>query len=90
MTLPLLLTLEQASAQDRALLTDLLHGTAMERATAFQQAKSTIEQSGGFAAARTQAEALVKEAIAALEVFSQSPEREVLTALASYVLNREG
>lgn len=90
MTLPLLLALEQAPSQERALLTDLLHGTAMERATALQQAKDAIERAGGFTAARRQAEALVSEAIAALEVFSQSPEQEVLTALARYVLNREG
>ncbi len=89
MTLPLILALDKGTPQDRATLTDLLHGTAAERATTFQQAQSLIEQAEGFAAARDQAEALVNEAIDALDIFSNSPERETMTALARYVLNRE-
>ena len=90
MTLPLILALEQANPQDQATLTSLLHGTAEERRQNFAEANRIIGQAGGFAAARHQAESLVKEAIEALTLFEKSPEQEVMTALARYVLAREG
>ena len=98
MTLPLILALEQAKPQDQATLTSLLHGSAEERSKNFALVQRIIEQAGGFLAARHQAETLVQEAIGALAIFAKSPlrgialspEQEVMTALAGYVLCREG
>lgn len=101
MTLPLILALEQASPQDQARLNALLHDSAEARRHNFPLAQQIIEQAGGFAAARNQAELLVQEALAALTLFAKSPpdplptgselspEHAVLTALADYVLCRQ-
>lgn len=89
MTLPLILALEHSSADDCALLLQLLHGPANERRQAFAQARTIIQRAGGFAAARHQAEHLTTQAVAGLAVFAHSPERQTLEALAGYVLNRE-
>ncbi len=89
MTLPLILALELGQPAEREALLALLRGTAEERAAALPRARGIIERAGGFAEARDKAKILVGEAIEALAIFGPSPEREVLTALAGYVLNRE-
>lgn len=87
MTLPLIFALDQASAQDRNNLLTLLDHSGS--ATEFEQARDIIDRAGGFTKAREKAANLVREAIAALEVFSPGPELDVLIALSQYVLNRK-
>lgn len=90
MTLPLILALERAAPPDRDTLLGLLHASAEQRNDSFAQARAILHSSGGMQAARDQAQGLVNEATAALAIFSKSPEQEILSALARYVLNREG
>jgi len=90
MTLPLILALEQANADDRAWLAAMLAGSGEERQRCFAEARRILEQSGALAAARRQAEALGGEAIAALACFAQGEEQETMAALVRYVLAREG
>lgn len=90
MTLPLILALERAELTKRQTLLDLLNATPEERTAAFPQAREIVRQAGGMQAARERAEALINEAVDALTLFPRSPEQEVMTALARYVLNREG
>ena len=89
MTLPLILALDRARLDDREALLALLHGTAEERAKALPQARDIIQRADGFHEAKEKARSLVGEAIDALALFGKTPEREVMTALAGYVLNRE-
>ena len=89
MTLPLILALDRAGSEDRAALLALLHGPAAERAEALPQACEIIQRADGFQKAKAKARALVGEAVDALALFGKTPEREVMTALAGYVLNRE-
>lgn len=89
MTLPVIFALDQASSQDRDTLLALLNNSACGTSTEFNTARDIITRSGGFDKARIHAEDLVNEAIAALNIFSNGPEREVLIALCQYVLHRK-
>ncbi|MDD5757666.1 MAG: polyprenyl synthetase family protein [Desulfobulbaceae bacterium] len=90
MTLPLIIALEQACPHDKTILTNLLDNTAEERQKNLPHAHQLIEKACGFEAARDKAKGLVREALTALTIFPRNKEQEIMTALAGYVLARQG
>ena len=88
MTLPLIHVLEKGEKADREALQKLLASPGEERARQIDTATSLIERNNGFAYAREKGAAMTAEAVAALDIFADSPEKETLTALAHYILNR--
>lgn len=91
MTLPLILTMNEASTQDRTRLLSIL-GDNAERAGAMEEVCATIARYGGFADARKRAEQAVEKASQLLAVFTDNNvqfERSVLEGLARYVLSRD-
>lgn len=91
MTLPLIVALTSATPTDKKRLLFLLDNDEARR-TGFSEACALIDKYGGFALSRDRAEALVADAVAGLDVFSDatalSPVR-TLRALAEYVLIRD-
>jgi octaprenyl-diphosphate synthase len=90
-TLPLIRALEAAAAQDREAIVKLFSGdrTDQQACAALSQ---LVEKNHGFESAGETAEALVHDAVAALEVFSETGDPEclaMLTGLAWYVLGRD-
>lgn len=90
MTLPLIIALEQAAPSDKTILTALLGGTPEDRRKNLPHAYRLIDKAHGFDAARDKARALVNEAITALAIFPDNKEQRIMTALAGYVLARQG
>jgi octaprenyl-diphosphate synthase len=91
MTLPLILTMNEANTKDRARLMRILGDTA-GRAVAIAEVSAIISQYGGFTDARKRAEQAVEKASLLLSVFTEKQvqfERNVLEGLARYVLSRE-
>jgi len=87
-TLPLIRALNKAVNSDRLTLQDILATNRETKAHAISNVISLIERNGGFLSARQTAEELIKDALAALEIFPECIERDVLTGLAAYVLSR--
>lgn len=90
MTLPLIRAFAAADRNARAELVSLLQG---DRSGTVELARfsSLVDKAGGFGSARASAEQLVREAVAALDVFTGSNDQEslaMLRALAGYVLAR--
>lgn len=89
MTLPLIFALTNANVSERKSLFTLLESDSESRAAATQEAREIIEESGGFTYARQKAEALTTEAVNALSIFADGPEKSIMAALCQYVLERE-
>ncbi|MBU0730569.1 MAG: polyprenyl synthetase family protein [Proteobacteria bacterium] len=88
-TLPLIHALEKVDSKDRIRCLALLEKTPEERAAGIPWIQSMIKGSGGFESARKQAEEMIAQATAALHIFADSPEKNILVGLAGYVLTRE-
>lgn len=91
MTLPVILALSGASSKDKERLLFLLENKNA-RQDGFAEAYGLIEKYDGFALSRNTAEAIVAEAIAGLQIFSDEeilPILAVFNALAQYVLVRD-
>ena len=91
MTLPLIVTLARANAEDGQLLSAILQDQA-RREQQFSVVDGLINKYGGYAETRRKAETAVGEAVAALELFQDRDVAEVkgsLAALAGYILTRE-
>jgi len=89
MTLPLIYTLAHAETTNKNLLKDLLEADVEARSAALEQARRIINDTGGFTYARQKAQTLINEAVNSLQIFPESPAKEIMTALSLYVLNRE-
>lgn len=91
MTLPLILALAKADDEDsQQLLAALEAGDSSK--LSITEVTRTIDKYKGFDEARTQAKAVIREALAALDVFADkkaSSEYKLLESLAYYVLQRE-
>ncbi|RUM37054.1 MAG: hypothetical protein DSY57_04755 [Desulfobulbus sp.] len=90
-TLPLIAALEQADSAEHAELCSLLTGDRSGAETC-EQLRVLLKRLGGFRFARNRAQALVGEAVAALEIFAAGDEREsyeLLVAIAGYILARK-
>ena len=90
-TLPLIRALKKADDKDREAIIELFSGdrTAPE---AYAAISKLLGENGGFESARETAVSLMKDAVAALDVFSESGDPEslaMLTGLAGYVLSRD-
>ena len=90
MTLPLIIALTSASADDQKRLLFLLDNAAA-RQTGFSEACALIEKYQGFVLSRKRAETLVAQAVAGLDLFAGEPllsSKNILCVLAEYVLAR--
>ncbi len=91
MTLPLILALQNADDEERERLLFLLEDVEA-RKNGFEEACRLIAKNKGFSHSRRQAEELVADALAGLEIFtdvSSLPLVTILQGLAGYVLSRE-
>ena len=86
-TLPFIAALRNSSPQDRIRMIDIVHNKRHAPEEISHIAR-LVEQYGGNAYAREQAQAYIREAIAALDVFEDSPKRQWLIDLAQYVGER--
>ena len=91
MTLPLLHTLERASAADRRAIEEMLAADRTDPA-AYRQLVALIERYDGFTAAAAVARLLIDQALAALAPFTrpdgEEPSVQLLRQLALYILAR--
>jgi octaprenyl-diphosphate synthase len=90
MTLPLIRAFAAAGTDDRAELATLLTGDRSDAAV-LKRFTALVDQAGGFSSARESAHQLVREAVAALTIFTGSGDPDslaMLQALAGYVLAR--
>ncbi len=87
MTLPLLLAIERADENDRQRIRQLLDQPTSRKG--FATMVEILDRLDGFENARRRAATLIDEAIAALSPFADGPEKDALTGLAHYVLNRQ-
>lgn len=90
MTLPLILTLKKADSKDTGRIIDILNSLDM-RHQCFGEVCDLIEKYDCFEQTSEKAKKCLAHAIKELDVFSQNREKEkqILTALAQYVLVRE-
>ncbi|MDW7771576.1 MAG: polyprenyl synthetase family protein [Desulfobulbaceae bacterium] len=91
LTLPLIRTLAAADADTGKIIKDLFAADA-RKAEGITPLSKIIEQHDGFKSARETAVSLIQEAVAALDIFSESGEREslsILIGLAGYILSRD-
>jgi len=89
MTLPLIFCLEEASLEERQRLCFLLEGTTAQRREHVDEARQLIDSHDGFDKAGKQAEGLIEEAVEQLDRFKDCQAKDILTALAGYVLTRQ-
>ncbi len=89
MTLPLIYTLNHATDKDKQWLVSILKTDENTRMSEFKSIKALIEKTGGFNYTCEKARQLTEEAITALDVFSDGFEKDKMTALSMYVLQRE-
>ncbi len=92
MTLPLIYALEAADDENRKRF-QTIFSDSKARATCFQEVRDIVYKYEGFVRARRRAEQCVNEALHALaESFDdtrQEEDRNILTGIAAYILNRE-
>lgn len=91
LTLPLLLTLLQASHEEQSFLTEILHDRSRRKAS-FSEVVRLIEHYSGFEQCRRKAEACVETALSALTLFDAPEQAEdvaLLSRLAEFILVRE-
>lgn len=89
-TLPVIAAMEQAGTEERRELKALFSGDRTRSGTC-DRLYDLLERLGGFQRARQTAEELVREAVAALQVFASAEEEEtyaLLAAIAEYILVR--
>lgn len=86
-TLPLILALEAAQGPDRERLIELIKSEETSR-KAFYEAVSLIKRYRGFERTRQRAEDLVSQAKAHLAPLPETPEKNILSGIAGYVLSR--
>jgi octaprenyl-diphosphate synthase len=89
MTLPLIFCLETASREERQRLCFLLEGPTALRREHIDEARQLIACRDGFNKAGRQAEGLIEEAVEQLNRFKDCQAKNILTALAGYVLTRQ-
>jgi len=89
MTLPLIHAMATAAPTDRDLFMALLTGPRQERQNQLDTARSLIERYGGFHYAGQQAELLIDQALAGLDIFAAGDAKDLLVDLAHYVLARD-
>jgi len=89
MTLPLIYAMRQDSDGTGKALSVLLKEKPDKSLRSFVRARDLIEAAGGFSYARQRAGGLIDEAVRGLEIFSANPGRDILKALAIYVLERD-
>jgi len=90
-TLPLIRTLTAAEPADRKYLQDLIGGVRTDPEE-FEMVCRLINLYGGFGSTRATAEKFVSDGLAALDVFSETGDREslsMLSGLAQYILVRD-
>lgn len=91
-TLPILLTLDHATPQDRHIIKELFHGDRT-RSVSYQELYHLIERYQGFEMAAHNARELIVQAIAALAPFRDGdaapPEINLLEQLSAYILSRK-
>ncbi len=91
MTLPLILTMQQADQEDRLRLQEILADEVLRR-HAFAEVSCLIEKYNGFSLSRRKAEEAATAALTQLEVFpgkAGGQEKKILQGLVKYVLDRE-
>lgn len=87
-TLPLIHALAQANPQDRETMRAVLGAQTATKADV-EMVIGLVEQYGGIAYAKDRAKALADRARRCLDLFEVSPTRNVLEAMADYVLARQ-
>ncbi|MCK5437110.1 MAG: polyprenyl synthetase family protein [Desulfobulbaceae bacterium] len=88
MTLPLIHALAYSDPDQKNVLMNLLKSDRKERARNVDTAKEIIQEKNGFQYARNTAEGLISTAISELDIFKESPAKNILISLAGYVLER--
>ncbi|MBU2894168.1 octaprenyl diphosphate synthase [Colwellia sp. D2M02] len=85
-TLPLLYAMEHGNAQQKQLISDAIeHGNGMDNLDAILQA---MEETGSLRYTQQQAEIEADKAINALDILTDSPQKQALIALAHIAANR--
>ncbi|RFF27840.1 MULTISPECIES: polyprenyl synthetase family protein [unclassified Wenzhouxiangella] len=84
-TLPLILALEAADSDERALIREIIEAGGSDRIT---DVRRTMERTGALDLAMSQARELSRKATLALSVLPESEERSALEFLAGYAVNR--
>jgi octaprenyl-diphosphate synthase len=87
-TLPLIYALEQATAEERQLVADVLEDGNYDRA-AFSKIRCLIERHRGFERVRDRAQAFTDKARAIVNQFPESPYQRALHALTDLVTDRD-
>ena len=90
MTLPLILAMNRAGTKERQHLMEILQNAGLRR-RCMDEVTGLIVKYNGFTDTRSRAEALIREAVSQLEIFShshQDRDRMILAGLAHYVLTR--
>lgn len=90
MTLPIIITLARANAEDEIRLTQIIENPEL-RETSLQTVFSLIEKYDAFEETRSQAQSAAEDAIAKLAILSKGSDEihQVMTSLTGYVLSRE-
>lgn len=88
-TLPLIVALSRAGGRERQRLLELLDGPEEARQEEFLWARQVVERHRGFAYTLEAARDHVNKALRELASFPRSPEREALSTLALYVVERK-
>ena len=89
MTLPLIHALACSESDKQNVLMDLLKGDREERARNVDIAEEFIQEKNGFQYARNTAEGLISTAISELNIFEDSPAKNILISLAEYIPARD-
>lgn len=84
-TLPLILALEAADSDERALIREIIEAGGSDR---IADVRRTMERTGALDLAMSQAQDLSRKAARALSVLPESEERGALEFLAGYAVNR--
>lgn len=87
-TLPLIVTLERATPDERAMIQELLQGTALEDG-GVGMIRRLVEKYGGVPYALQRARGYAARAKTCLAVFGDGREQETLSLIADYVVDRD-
>lgn len=89
MTLPLIHALACSEPDKQNMFMNLLKGDREERARNVDTAEKFIQEKNGFQYARNTAEGLISAAISELNIFNESPAKNILISLAEYIPARD-
>ncbi len=89
MTLPLIYAMKNSSKPNKDRIDELLAQAPENRAGDLAEIIKMIKDSSGFDYAKNSAEALIKEAADGLQLFPESPEKDILLGLGQYILKRD-